>query len=121
MTAIASGGGHTVALKLDGTVWAWGSNGLGQLGDGTRTNRRTPVQVVTSSGVPLNGAVAIGGGMNHSAVLKSDGTVWTWGFKSSGQLGNCTTTSCNTPVQVVLSSGVPLEGVAAFAGGGVWA
>ena len=58
MVAIAGGGYHSLALKSDGTVWAWGYNGYGQLGDGSTTNRLTPVPV---SG--LTGVVAIAGGM----------------------------------------------------------
>ena len=74
MVAIAGGGDHSLALKSDGTVWAWGWNGYGQLGDGSTTNRLTPVPV---SG--LTGVVAIAGGDYHSLALKSDGTVWAWG------------------------------------------
>ena len=86
---------HTIALKNDGTVWTWGYNYYGQLGDGTTTNRSTPVQV---SG--LSGVTAIAGGGNHTIALKNDGTVWTWGYNYSGQLGDGTTTDRNTPVQV---------------------
>ncbi len=57
--AIAGGGGHTVALKSDGTVWAWGYNGYGQLGDGTVTDQYSPVQVSGLSGVS---AIAAGSG-----------------------------------------------------------
>ena len=74
-------GDHTVALKTDGTVWAWGYNGWGQLGDGTTTNKTTPVQV---SG--LSGVIAIAAEGNCTAALKSDGTVWAWGDNAYGQL-----------------------------------
>jgi len=97
---VAIGGGelHSLALKSDGTVFAWGSNGYGQLGNGsTAPDSNVPVQV---SG--LVGAVAIGGGNVHSLALKSDGTVWTWGDNSNGQLGNgATGGSSNVPVEVV--------------------
>jgi len=92
---IAVGGGHSVALKSDGTVWAWGLNVWGQLGDGTTTNHRTPVQV---SG--LTRVTAIAAGMSHTVALKSDGTVWAWGANSFGQLGNGTTTNSRVPVKV---------------------
>ena len=72
MVAIAAGWGHSLALKSDGTVWAWGSNGAGELGNGTYTNSNVPVSV---SG--LSGVVALAAGLNHSLALKSDGTVWT--------------------------------------------
>ena len=99
---------HSLALKSDGTVWAWGYNNYGQLGDGTTTDRHTPVSV---SG--LTGVTAIAGGYGHSLALKSDGTVWAWGYNSYGQLGDGTTTDRHTPVDV---SG--LSGVTAIAGGG---
>jgi alpha-tubulin suppressor-like RCC1 family protein len=80
------GNGHSLVLKSDGTVWAWGSNDRGQLGDGTTTIvRRAPVPVAG-----LNGVVAISAGMQHSAAIRSDGTVWSWGRNSDGQLGDGT-------------------------------
>jgi len=95
ITAIASGGDHTLVLKSDGTVWSWGGNFNGQLGDGTTTERSTPVQV---SG--LTGVTAISAGSYHSLALKNDGTVWAWGGNIFGQLGDGTTTDSSTPVQV---------------------
>ncbi|HBF36284.1 MAG TPA: hypothetical protein DDW50_03085, partial [Firmicutes bacterium] len=72
--AVASGMRYTLALKSDGTVWAWGNNDYGQLGDGTTTNRNIPVQVKGLSNV-----VAIAGSESFSMALKKDGTVWAWG------------------------------------------
>ncbi|MEO5368135.1 MAG: Ig-like domain-containing protein, partial [Magnetococcus sp. WYHC-3] len=109
VTKIAGGNLHTVALKSDGTVRAWGYNGYGQLGDGTTTTRLTPVQV---SG--LTGVVAVDAGSTHTVALKSNGTVWTWGANTSGQLGDGTTINRPTPVQV---SG--LTGVTAIAAGNI--
>ncbi|TLZ71770.1 MAG: RCC1 repeat-containing protein, partial [Methanobacteriota archaeon] len=116
VTAIAAGGAfnhHSLALKSDGTVWAWGANSAGQLGNGSFTGSNTPVQ---TSGI--NGVTAIAGGQLHSLALKSDGTVWAWGFNLDGQLGNGTNTTTypyglDTPVQVL-----GLTGVIAIAGGG---
>ena len=71
---IAAGANHTVTLNTNGTVWIWGLNTYGQLGDGTTTNRTTPVQV---NG--LTGVIAVAGGAAHTLALKSDGTVWAWG------------------------------------------
>ncbi len=99
--SIAAGTNHTLALKNDGTVWAWGLNTSGQLGDGTITNKSTPVQVKSLSGI-----TAIAVGPNHSLALKSDGTVWSWGSNASGQLGNNTTTDQILPIQVSNLSGV---------------
>ncbi len=94
--AIAAGGDHTVALKSDGTLWAWGYNFFGQLGDGTTTNKTTPVQVAGGG----NTWVAVTAGGNHTVALKSDGTLWAWGYNLYGQLGDGTTINKSTPVQV---------------------
>ena len=92
---------HTVALKQDGSVWAWGSNLAGQLGDGTNTDRSSPVAVGG-----LTGIAAVGAGGFHTVALKQDGTVWAWGFNASGQLGDGTDINRSTPVQVSGLSGV---------------
>ena len=79
VTAVAAGEYHSLALKNDGTVWAWGWNANGQLGNGTTTDSSSPVRVETSSAV-LSGIKAIAGGESHSLALKNDGTVWAWGL-----------------------------------------
>ena len=96
--AVAAGGYFSMALKSDGTVWAWGNNQYGQLGDGTTILRSTPVRVGT-----LTGVVAIAAGCDHGLALKSDGTVWAWGFNGDGELGNGTLTNSSTPVQTSIS------------------
>src|SRR5688500_11976105 len=75
---ISSGDSHTLALKPEGTVWSWGDNWYGQLGDNSTTQRSTPVQV---SG--LSGVIEVAAGGNFSLALKSDGTVWAWGSNGS--------------------------------------
>jgi len=97
VVAIAGGGYHTLALRGDGKVRAWGNNEGGQLGDGTATGRLTPVQVQGMTDV-----TAIAGGGCHTMALRRDGTVWAWGWgvDSNGQLGDGTTTDRLTPVQV---------------------
>jgi alpha-tubulin suppressor-like RCC1 family protein len=92
---------HSLAVKSDGTAWAWGANTSGQIGDGTTTRRDLPTQVSTLSGIT---AVAAGG--NFSLALKSNGTVWAWGANSNGQLGDGTTTQRTTPVQVSTLSSI---------------
>lgn len=82
VTAVAAGAFFSLALRADGTVWAWGLNDSGQLGDGTTTLRTSPVQVPG-----LTDVMAISAGNNQSAALRSDGTVWTWGLNSTRQLG----------------------------------
>ena len=102
VTAVSAGSAHGLALKNDNTVWAWGRNNEGQLGDGNSpTAASTPVQV---SG--LTDATAIAGGGQHSLALKSDGTVWAWGYNIEGQLGDGTNTDIDTPVQTSISTGV---------------
>ncbi len=79
--SVAAGPEYTMAIKKDGTLWSWGSNEWGRLGDGTNTDRLAPVQVMT--GVK---SVALGNG--HTLVIKEDGTLWAWGRNSCGQLGD---------------------------------
>ena len=112
IVAVAGGGGpdwtaYSLALKRDGTVWAWGRNANGELGDGTTDERTTPVQVTG-----LGGIVAVAGGWRHSLAVKSDGTLWTWGVVSSGSWGDGVFEVHSTPVLVVGLDGV----VAATAG-----
>jgi len=95
VVAIAAGNGHSLALRSDGTVWAWGANSHGQLGNDSTTPRDVPVQVHNLAGV-----VAIAAGHTHSLALASDGTVWAWGNNYAGKLGDNTTTERHEPVQV---------------------
>ena len=99
--AIDGGGAHNLALKVDGTVWAWGDNGHGQLGDGTTTLRPRPVQVKGPgrSGF-LQRIIAISAGGGHSLALRDDGTVLAWGLNADGQVGDGTGQDRHLPVQV---------------------
>jgi len=103
VTGIAAGNNHTMALKNDGTVWAWGLNTSGQLGDGTTSQRNSPVQITSLSNVA---SIASGATAFHSAAVKNDGTLWMWGLNSSGQLGNGGTAQSATPVQVTALTNV---------------
>ena len=114
---IAGGSTHTLALKADGTVWTWGSNSSGQLGDGTTTSRHLAAQVKTASSTFLTGVIAIAAGDNFCAALKSDGTVWAWGDNGSGQIGIGSTHTQKYAVQVMLSGGAALSGITDFACG----
>jgi alpha-tubulin suppressor-like RCC1 family protein/PKD repeat protein len=87
MVAISAGKFHSVALDRTGTVWAWGRNNLGQLGDGTQIMHKRPMQVLDSDGGPFQGVIAIASGDNFVLALTNDGLVWAWGDNSSGQLG----------------------------------
>ncbi len=105
VTAVAAGIGQTVALKNDGSVWAWGRNDMGQLGNGTKANTNMPVQVTCGASY-LSNVTAIACGGLHTIARKSDGTVWTWGRNNLGQLGNGTTSDTNMATQVAGFSGV---------------
>ena len=120
ITAIAAGGSHSLALRNDGTVWAWGYNGRGQLGNDTTTDSLVPVQVVLQSGnnpIFLTNITAIAAGGAFSVALKNDGTVWVWGYNGFGQLGNNSTTDSNVPVQVVMEDKTPLINIKAISAG----
>ena len=97
---------HSLAVGTDGTVWAWGYNVYGRLGDGTTTTRDTPVKVVDvgGSGV-LSNVVEVSAGYRHSLALLNDGTVRAWGFNYRGRLGDGTSITRETPVQVVGENG----------------
>jgi alpha-tubulin suppressor-like RCC1 family protein len=105
--AVGVGGYHTLALRGDGQMlWAFGRNQFGQLGDGTTTNRLSPVPVSVS------GLEDIDGGDAFSLARASDGTVWGWGAGGSGQLDRGATTDSATPIVIATSLG-PVEAVAA--------
>jgi alpha-tubulin suppressor-like RCC1 family protein len=91
---VASGGYTTAAIKTDGTLWTWGRNSYGQLGDNTTTQRNTPVTTFAGGTNWKQVSCAV----NHTAAIKTDGTLCTWGRNSYGQLGDNTTTQRNTPV-----------------------
>ncbi|RYE17383.1 MAG: hypothetical protein EOP51_23975, partial [Sphingobacteriales bacterium] len=89
------GHSYTLALKTDGTLWAWGWNDRGQLGDGGTTDKYAPQQVGTDTDWKIATA-----GRKHSLAIKNNGTLWTWGWNGDKQLGDGTTTDRKTPAQV---------------------
>jgi alpha-tubulin suppressor-like RCC1 family protein len=92
---VACGGYHTSAIKTDGTLWTWGRNSFGQLGDNTSgVNRSTPVTTLAGG----TNWKQVTGGFDHIAAIKTDGTLWTWGCNSYGALGDNTETNRSTPV-----------------------
>lgn len=122
VTAVEAGHNSTLALCANGTVWAWGLNSDGQLGDGTRTTRRTPVQVRT-----VTDAVAIAAGRDMSYAIRANGTLLAWGDNAYGEMGDGTTTDRLAPVAVTgLTNVVGIAGgrdhaVALRGDGSVWA
>jgi len=91
---VACGAANVAAIKTDGTLWTWGLNTSGQLGDNTAINRSTPVTTFAGG----TNWKQVSSGFNHTAAIKTDGTLWTWGQNGTGQLGNNTTTDRSTPV-----------------------
>jgi alpha-tubulin suppressor-like RCC1 family protein len=106
--AIASRGYHTLALKTNGTVWAWGYNAHGRLGDGTNTDRHSPVPVVGLTG--HGGVTAISSGGDVNVALMADHTLMAWGRNYKGQVGNGTIDTSDigqwTPVEVITTTGL---------------
>jgi hypothetical protein len=101
VAAIAAGSSHVLALKKNGTVWSFGLNIKGGLGDGTYIDRQVPVQVKGGAGDGfLTDVQIIDANYLNSAALKKDGTVWTWGDNGQGQLGSLLYKDSNVPVQV---------------------
>ena len=95
----AHGGFHTLAVKTNGTLWAWGYANAGRLGNSTTgvntNNRSSPIQI----GALTNwSTVSAGGG--HSVAVKTDGTLWAWGYNNLGQLGDKSVVSRSSPVQI---------------------
>ncbi len=109
VVAIAGGGYHSLAVLSDGSVWAWGYNVNGELGNASTTNSDTPVQaevpVVITGGVPTT-VTAVAAGMHHSLALRSDGTVWAWGYNGDGELGSGGPANSSVPIEVP----IPLTG-----------
>ena len=101
VTQVAAGAAFGVALKADGTVWTWGLNEQGQLGDGTLSNRQVPQQVPN-----LPTIIQISAGIGHVLALAFDGTVWAWGANDEGQAGVNWSHAVTSPTKVSELSGV---------------
>lgn len=125
--SVAAGRFHTLALRGDGTVWAFGDNQYGQLG--IATNSGTTLPNPTPTQIPgLSAIVAIAGGHSHSLAVRADGTVWSWGWNGAGQLGRSANDTPN-PTPAPVAGLTAVVAVAAGAGhslalrrdGTVWA
>jgi len=98
---------HGMALGADGTVWGWGGNGSGQIGDGTTTNRTAPVRVRGPGGTGyLSNVVSVVAGVYYSLALRSDGSVWAWGNNAGGIFGTSGGGTTNYPRRVLTLTNV---------------
>ena len=91
--SVSLGGAHSAAIKNDGSLWMWGNNESGQLGNGTNVSSNIPIKI-------MEGVKSVSLGAEHSAAVKNDGSLWMWGSDSWGQLGN-TTSGSNVPIKIM--------------------
>lgn len=109
----STGYDHTAAIKSDGSLWTWGSNTYGQLGNGTTTDSYKPSQV-------LENVAVVKATLSNTYALKKDGTLWAWGGNSRGEVGDGTRTDKLVPVQILedVVSVAGRDGVVSAGGGG---
>ncbi|MCL2771813.1 MAG: S-layer homology domain-containing protein [Oscillospiraceae bacterium] len=103
-SSISAGGNHSAFIKSDGSLWLWGWNNYGQIGDGTTVYRQQPVKV-------MDDVVQVSAGGWHTLALKSDGSLWAWGDNDKGQIGNGFTINRTSPVKI-------MDGVIQISAGG---
>ncbi len=112
VTQVSAGGFHTCAVKSDNTVWCWGADYDGQLGDGitlpasSSAASTTPIEVKTGSSTFLTGVTQVSAGGSHTCAVKSDNTAWCWGYNAEGQLGINSTSNSSLALQVKGVSGI---------------
>ena len=95
---VSAGGYHVAAVRNDGTLWAWGHNAQGQLGNNTITTIISPAQTIVGG----TNWKQVACGAYHISAIKTDGTLWTWGYNSNGELGDTTIISKSSPVQTIV-------------------
>lgn len=121
VVSVSAGWDFTMAIKTDGSLWAWGVNDEGQLGDGTTTiikrdwdygdvtvennDKYEPIKV-------MDNVAYVSTGLKYAVVVKTDGSLWAWGWNDYGQLGDGTTTNKNTPVKIMDGVKLPSNAVA---------
>jgi len=116
-TMVSAGLRTTFAIRYDGSLWAWGTNSSGQLGDGSTRNRRRPVKI-------MDDVIYVSAGAMYTMAIRTDGSLWAWGQNHRGQLGDGTTTERRTPVKimddVIAVSAGSLHTIAITSDGSLW-
>jgi len=95
-TAVTAGGYHSCGIQVDGSLWCWGKNDFGQLGDGTASDQKDPILISAAEG----GWLSVSAGGDHTCGVQSDGSLWCWGLNDNGQLGDGSFTDRNVPTRV---------------------
>jgi alpha-tubulin suppressor-like RCC1 family protein len=126
VSSVAAGDAHSCAVKSDGSLWCWGKNDQGQLGNGSKNDALAPSRVLESNGLPLTGAVKVVAGNAFTCVLKQDATAACWGANDVGQLGTGST-MLNDPVPQLIPLAMVTDvgagarhGCASLQSGNVW-
>ena len=102
VVAVEVGGSHSAALTRDGTLYTWGNDASGQLGDGSAgTFYNAPRKINSSVGIPEHSVKQVSFGSSHSAAVTFDGSLYTWGSNNYGQLGDGTTTQRTRPIKIM--------------------
>jgi len=83
LNTISAGGSSSFAITPDGVLWGWGHNDRGQLGDGTTTDRRSPVKI-------MDDVISVSASGRHTMAIRSDGSLWGWGWNHDGEIGDGT-------------------------------
>jgi|GEM_PF-4448747 len=93
--AVSAGDSHTMAIRSDNSLWGWGNNGMGALGDGTNISQNSPMHI-------MDNVIAVAAGVNRTMAIRSDGTLWAWGVNGDGGLGIGSVTSARLePIQIM--------------------
>jgi alpha-tubulin suppressor-like RCC1 family protein len=113
--AIGGGGGyHNMLIKSDNTLWMWGKNSSGKLGQSNTIDRSSPVSVIGNHAFQT-----VGGGYYHTTALKTNGEIWCWGGSAYGQVGDNSTTNRSSPVSIVGAHSFIQRTALAYSSGGL--
>ena len=123
-SSIDAGNNISLATKTDNTLWSWGNGNSGRLGQNTTTDVSSPIQIPGTTWSSISGG---GDNAGHSLAKKTDNTLWVWGYNNNGQLGQNSTISRSSPVQIpgtswsAISAGTGPRSIATKTDGTLWA